>query len=198
MSAAIPVVVCFVIERDRHVLLLRRNAWKDEAPGQWETGSGRVEPGEAPADAARREAREETGLEVEVLGELGAHPFLRGRERVETLSVVLHCRARTDAVVLSTEHDEARWVPIAEAPDLPEVPEWVRRSLEALRRAAARSPRPRRRRPSGDSGRHEGFTRRDEAARSFDRPECLFDFRPGGGPVCLTELIHHEADERRL
>jgi hypothetical protein len=89
MSAAIPVVVCFVIERDRHVLLLRRNAWKDEAPGQWETGS--VEPGESLADAARR---------------------------------------------------EARWVPIAEAPDLPEVPEWVRRSLEALRRAAARSPAP--------------------------------------------------------
>src|SRR6185503_16888419 len=75
MSAAIPVVVCFVIERDRHVLLLRRNAWKDEAPGQWETGS--VEPGESLADAARREAREETGLEVEVLGELGAHRFLR-------------------------------------------------------------------------------------------------------------------------
>ena len=140
MSAAIPVVVCFVIERDRHVLLLRRNAWKDEAPGQWETGS--VEPGESLADAARREAREETGLEVEVLGELGAHRFLRGRERVETLSVVLHCRARTDAVVLSTEHDEACWVPIAEAADLPEVPEWVRRSLEALRRAAARSPAP--------------------------------------------------------
>ena len=142
MSAAIPVVVCFVIERDRHVLLLRRNAWKDEAPGQWETGSGRVEPGESPADAARREAREETGLEVEVLGQLGAHRFRRGRERVETLSVVLHCRARTDAVVLSTEHDEARWVPIAEAADLPEVPEWVRRSLEALRRAAARPPAP--------------------------------------------------------
>jgi 8-oxo-dGTP pyrophosphatase MutT (NUDIX family) len=64
--AASPVVVCFVIERDRQVLLLRRSAWKDEAPGQWETGSGRVEPGESPEQAARREAHEETGLEVEV------------------------------------------------------------------------------------------------------------------------------------
>ncbi len=62
----LPVVVCFVIERDRQVLLLRRSAWKDEAPGQWETGSGRVEPGESPEQAARREAHEETGLEVEV------------------------------------------------------------------------------------------------------------------------------------
>jgi 8-oxo-dGTP pyrophosphatase MutT (NUDIX family) len=129
-----PVVVCFVIERDRHVLLLRRSAWKDEAPGQWETGSGRVEPGESPSEAARREAREETGLEVEVLGQLGTHRFLRGPERVETLSVVLHCRAPAGAIVLSPEHEEARWVPIAEAADLPEVPQWVRRSLEALRR----------------------------------------------------------------
>lgn len=136
MSAPLPLVVCFVIERDRHVLLLRRSGWKDEAPGQWETGSGRVELDESPAEAARREAREETGLEVEVLDQLGAHRFLRGPERVETLSVVLHCRTREETVVLSPEHDEARWVPIAEAADLPEVPEWVRRSLEALRRAA--------------------------------------------------------------
>ena len=136
--AASPVVVCFVIERDRQVLLLRRSAWKDEAPGQWETGSGRVEPDESPEQAARREAHEETGLEVEVLGELGAHQFLRGPARVETLSVVLHCRARSDSVVLSPEHEEARWVPIAEAPDLGEVPEWVRRSLEALRQISSR------------------------------------------------------------
>lgn len=137
MSEALPVVVCFVIERDRHVLLLRRSGWKDEAPGQWETGSGRVERGESPVEAARREAREETGLAVEVLGQLGAHRFLRGPARVETISVVLHCRAPAGAVVLSPEHDEARWVPIAEAAGLADVPEWVRRSLDALRRAAA-------------------------------------------------------------
>jgi 8-oxo-dGTP pyrophosphatase MutT (NUDIX family) len=39
--------------------------------------------------------------------------------------------------VLSPEHDETRWVPIAEAAELANVPEWVRRSLDALRRAAA-------------------------------------------------------------
>jgi 8-oxo-dGTP diphosphatase len=131
-----------VIERDRHVLLLRRSARKGEAPGQWETGSGRVESGESPEETARREAREETGLEVEVLGRLGAHRFLRGPERVETLSIVLHCRAPGGPIVLSPEHDEARWVPIGEAADLAEVPEWVRRSLEALRRAVARSAAP--------------------------------------------------------
>jgi 8-oxo-dGTP diphosphatase len=101
-----------------------------------------VEAGESPEEAARREAREETGLEVEVLGQLGSHRFLRGPARVETVSVVLHCRAPAGAVVISPEHDEARWVPIAEAPDLADVPEWVRCSLVALRRVAGQGPTP--------------------------------------------------------
>ena len=35
--------------------------------GQWGTVGGAVEPGESPRDAAVREAREETGLHVEVM-----------------------------------------------------------------------------------------------------------------------------------
>jgi len=34
--------------------------------GKWSTVGGGVEPGESPAEAAKREVREETGLEIEV------------------------------------------------------------------------------------------------------------------------------------
>ena len=129
-------MVCFVIERDRHVLLLRRSARKEEAPGQWETGSGRVEPGESPEEAARREAREETGLAVDVIAPLDRRQFLRGPTREETTSIVFHCRAGAGPLVLSAEHDHARWVPIAELSTVADVPEWVARSLDLLRRVA--------------------------------------------------------------
>jgi isopentenyldiphosphate isomerase len=33
------VVVAFLIERDNHVLLLRRSMSKDHAPGEWEPGA---------------------------------------------------------------------------------------------------------------------------------------------------------------
>lgn len=124
--------MCFLIERDAQVLLLKRALSKAEAPGLWETGSGRVEQGESPVQAVRREAREETGLDVEVLDPLDAFHFYRGPTREETIAITFHCRARAGSVVLSSEHDDARWVPIEDLTGLDHVPAWVRHSLHTF------------------------------------------------------------------
>jgi 8-oxo-dGTP diphosphatase len=61
-------VLCFVIQ-DGQVLLIRKKkglgAGKVNAPG------GRIEPGEAPVDAARRETQEEVGLTPHGLARAG-------------------------------------------------------------------------------------------------------------------------------
>ncbi len=49
---------------DGRVLLLRR---ADSRGGFWQQVTGRIEPGESPAEAARRELREETGADAEVV-----------------------------------------------------------------------------------------------------------------------------------
>lgn len=54
----------FVV-REGRVLALRR--WN----GVWLAPKGHVEPGETPSEAARRELREETGLDAEIIGPLG-------------------------------------------------------------------------------------------------------------------------------
>ena len=56
--------MCFV-ERDDGALLLVRHAYRRN----WGVPGGLLERGEEPADAARREAREETGLDVELVSE---------------------------------------------------------------------------------------------------------------------------------
>ena len=58
------VVACALIDRDNRVLLSRRPAGKSMA-GYWEFPGGKVEVGETPEGALRRELREEIGIETE-------------------------------------------------------------------------------------------------------------------------------------
>ncbi|HEX3335632.1 MAG TPA: NUDIX domain-containing protein [Jatrophihabitans sp.] len=64
-----PCAGAIVYDNARRLLLIRRG----QAPSQglWSVPGGRCRPGEAPADACVREAVEETGLAVAVLGFAG-------------------------------------------------------------------------------------------------------------------------------
>ena len=82
--------------------------------GEWDLPGGRPDPGEDHRAALAREVREETGLAVEVGAALDEHLFevLPGRF-VRILPFA--CRlVGSDDVVLSHEHLETRWVPLAE------------------------------------------------------------------------------------
>jgi 8-oxo-dGTP diphosphatase len=58
-----------VIARDGHVLLGRRA--NEPGLGRWDLPGGFLQEGEDPVDALRREVREETGLELDILEFLG-------------------------------------------------------------------------------------------------------------------------------
>lgn len=101
--------VCVIVRKGATVLALRRAAWKDAAPGVWEAVSGRMEPGEAPLDAASREVREETGLEVRMDPRpLEAH----ATERAGIPMLIVYYAAEWvgGEPALSEEHDRSRWV----------------------------------------------------------------------------------------
>lgn len=66
---------CVILNDEDKLLLLHRNTLKRV---QWETPGGKIEEGEEPRDAASREVAEETGLQVEIIRELGRKEFVQG------------------------------------------------------------------------------------------------------------------------
>lgn len=124
--------------RGPEILLTRRPAGVHLA-GCWELPGGKVEPGEAAADAARRELREETGLEAGPLVPLGVTEHDYGH-----LEVRLHgflAAAEAGAAVSDTV-EEHRWEPVTtlRAMPLPEANGPITKAIERVLVRGAASP----------------------------------------------------------
>jgi 8-oxo-dGTP diphosphatase len=99
------------------VLLVRRN--KEPYLGKWSFPGGSIEPGETSREAARREAVEETGVDVEVLDVADVidsiHPPGDGSPGFHYCLIDFLAVPRSAAEpVPNTDVSEARWVPLRE------------------------------------------------------------------------------------
>lgn len=119
MTAVEPGVVdVYVLRRVRNdwqVLVLQRGP-NTRCTDSWETVHGRVEAGERPEEAARREVLEETGLEIERLYSITVQPFYLHRLGTIMLAVVFAAIADTGASVsLGPEHRASEWLSVPDA-----------------------------------------------------------------------------------
>ena len=110
---------------DKEILLLRR-AGKSHH-GEWGLPAGRIEKGETPQEAARRETREEAGYDHEG----GLAPFMHSTdEGVDFTTFIAH--SDKFPAKINDEHDQAMWVkPEKALSDLPLHP-GVRSALRKL------------------------------------------------------------------
>ncbi len=97
-------------------LLLQRGP-EGRCPGSWEMVHGHIEDGETPADAARREVQEETGVAPERFYNLSrVELFYQHRvDEVAMVPVFVAFLPNDAAVTLSHEHTAAQWLTPAEA-----------------------------------------------------------------------------------
>jgi predicted aconitase with swiveling domain len=105
-----------VLVHDGKVLFLKRPADAHSFPGKVSLVSGCVEEGETPEQTARREIREETGIEVGSPDAIGKEFLVREKNVVWDVHPFLF-NVDTEKVVLDRENDAFRWAVPGEIPE---------------------------------------------------------------------------------
>jgi len=103
----------FVLDGDRF-LIVKRAENDVHMAGIWEPPGGRLENGESPFSGLKREVKEETGIDIEILNPLGVKHFVRQDGQRVTMLLFL-CRALSGEVKLTEEHSDFEWVNVLES-----------------------------------------------------------------------------------
>ena len=104
-------VVVLVSDGDR-LLFVRRGA--EPQIGKWCFPGGYVDRGEQVEAAARREVREETGLEVEISGLIGVYSLPSN----PVIVIAYSGEARSGKLVPGTDAEDAGWFEVDDLPEL--------------------------------------------------------------------------------
>jgi 8-oxo-dGTP diphosphatase len=122
MPGRIVLGVATVIWNGRGDVLLIRRA-KEPRKGQWSLPGGKLEFGETLIEGVRREVREETGLEVEILGLIDVAETIRdveaGAANDHFVLIDYSARVISGTAEAASDAAEARWFTLDELDALP-------------------------------------------------------------------------------
>lgn len=115
-----------IVNKEGKVLIVREPAKDNQGSqhGLYGLVGGRMDPEESYETTLHREVKEETGLSVEILypiyiGEWS--PVIKGNKH-HIVAVFSVCRAKTNKVRLSEEHDDYQWIEPKDARNYPFMP----------------------------------------------------------------------------
>jgi len=102
------VVVGTIIEKDGKILILQRSKKEKAFPEMWDLPGGELDHGENIIDCVKREVKEESGLDVEVLFPVDV--FSKVIDDEHYVSIVYVSNHRSGDVKLSKEHQTFKWI----------------------------------------------------------------------------------------
>jgi 8-oxo-dGTP diphosphatase len=108
-----PTASTLIVDGRRILLGKRRN---DPEKGKWDVIGGFLEYGEHPEDGAKREAKEETGLDVEIEKLLGIYMDEYGPDKYATLNIGYIVKIVSGDEAAHDDIEELRWFSAEELP----------------------------------------------------------------------------------
>ena len=115
-----------VINEDKKILLLKRSRDSNWMPEKWAIPGGHIEEGESSKDAAIRETKEETNLDISNIREL------KKQEQV----IIYYSDSQSGVIKLDFEHTDWAWVSYDELDNYDTTPglkKIVRMALEKIK-----------------------------------------------------------------
>jgi 8-oxo-dGTP diphosphatase len=110
-------VAAKAIVRDEagRILLIKRSEHSKTDPGYWDLPGGKMDYGETLAETLIREAREETGLLIDVGPVIHVCHF--SKEPFWVTCVTFACDCAGGEISLSSEHGDSAWIELSEIPE---------------------------------------------------------------------------------
>lgn len=108
------VTAALIRHEGRMLIAQRQNSGR--FANKWEFPGGKVDPGETPPQALRRELEEELGLRAEIGPLYSETVYIHEQGQIRQFTYWVDLPARPEPIQL-TEHQAAVWITAAELPD---------------------------------------------------------------------------------
>lgn len=122
------------ILHDNRILLLTKSLEEqreDQNTDNYDLPGGRLEYGEQPEVAIKREIKEETGLSIDSVSLLTVESFIR-KDGVQFIVIYYLATSSSDEVLLSKEHIAFNWVDLTDKMDL--LPDWISKIIKKIKK----------------------------------------------------------------
>jgi 8-oxo-dGTP diphosphatase len=134
-------VKAVIINNEGLILIIKHAGDETHLENLWDVPGGRFEYGETPQEGLKREVKEESGLEIQIVEPIRTWTFMRDNGE-QIFGTTFLCETEGLDVGLGDEHTEFRWVEAQVLDDFPmhdELREGLKRAYERWNKISAES-----------------------------------------------------------
>lgn len=120
-----------IIKAKGKYLIIKKSDGEDVKPNTYDLPGGRMNYRETPEESLKREVKEESGLDVAVIGVTDVWSFLIEEKNFQLVGITWACTSESQKVTLSPEHSSHHWLSFQEAlKSQDKYPKWLVESIK--------------------------------------------------------------------